>query len=102
MNKDKKVAIILEQTKDHILAASGTESDPAQEITLYKPTSSEDELAVRFDRRVDGMYDIVKPLVTSSSALQADRNGPAQVATDSYRNGWDQIFGSKKTKQVLN
>jgi len=32
-----------------------------------------------------------------SMVATMDRSGPAQVATDDYRQGWDRIFGSRPT-----
>ena len=32
-----------------------------------------------------------------NSIMPASSSGPAQVATEEYRNNWDAIFGAKKT-----
>ena len=37
----------------------------------------------------------VEVLVKSSSAPEAPRSGPAQVATDRYRANWEAIFGPR-------
>ena len=38
----------------------------------------------------------------SSSAAPAPRKGPAQVATKSYRDNWDEIFGARRSDRSLN
>ena len=35
------------------------------------------------------------PALTSTPALAAAQKGPAKVATEAYREGWDEIFGKK-------
>jgi hypothetical protein len=42
----------------------------------------------------DGTYDVTSIYGGSS---EESSNGPAQVATDEYRDGWDRVFGSKGT-----
>lgn len=42
-----------------------------------------------------------KPAAAPSSA-PARRKGPAQVATDEYRDNWDSIWSSKKSSSSLN
>lgn len=41
-----------------------------------------------------------EPLPTGpkAKALPATRKGPAQVATDAYREGWDDIFGPRPSR----
>jgi len=41
----------------------------------------------------DGTYDVTS--VYGGSPEEAS-SGPAQVATEEYRSGWDRIFGSKE------
>lgn len=38
-----------------------------------------------------------RPAASKPSALPARRKGPAQVATDVYRDNWDSIWSSKKS-----
>jgi hypothetical protein len=42
-------------------------------------------------------------VIVPKKALAADtqRKGPAQVATDTYRDNWDQIFAARKAKPEL-
>jgi hypothetical protein len=49
---------------------------------------------IRLSRRDDSpLYDVTVDY--SPPATRAARQGPAQVATPSYREGWDRVFGSK-------
>jgi hypothetical protein len=38
----------------------------------------------------------------SAGAIADARRGPAQVATDRYRSGWDLIFGTQRKVETLN
>ena len=44
--------------------------------------------------RVCDVTDSYKPKAHASAELA--HKGPANVATDAYREGWDEVFGSKK------
>lgn len=39
----------------------------------------------------DGTYDVTS--MGQAGEMAAEGSGPAQVATDEYRDGWDRIFG---------
>src|SRR5882724_1507576 len=42
------------------------------------------------------------PSTTKPAARPARRKGPAQVATDDYRDNWDSIWSSNKKSEALN
>jgi hypothetical protein len=49
---------------------------------------------------VDVLYTppaVAKPAAPAAAARPARRKGPAQVATDEYRDNWDSIWSRKKT-----
>lgn len=52
-------------------------------------------------RSVGSGYDIEVVAGTSGTA-QRELSGPAQVATESYRTGWERAFGERLSKQFLN
>jgi hypothetical protein len=50
----------------------------------------------------DVVTEMPAPPAVSDVAASSPRKGPAQVATDSYRDNWDRIFSSKPTKNLTN
>ncbi len=42
------------------------------------------------------LFDVEPAQPQEESAAPAPRDGPAQVATDSYRQNWDEVFGGKR------
>ena len=45
---------------------------------------------------------VAAPKVEATDATEAAAGGPAQVATDSYRKGWDAIWGRRPRSPHLN
>jgi hypothetical protein len=44
----------------------------------------------------------VEVLEPKEEAPGENRDGPAQVSSDAYRHGWDQVFGHPRRKALLN
>jgi len=48
------------------------------------------------------LYDVKESVTipSNSSSAIAPRKGPARVATDAYRKGWDDVFGAKPDRNL--
>lgn len=66
------------------------EAPYTQVMRHVREGESIDESAVCLRRRGDSNKYDVEPLLGGG-------DGPAQVATEEYRDGWDRIFGGKQT-----
>jgi len=48
------------------------------------------------------LFDAKTELEAPVAATARATNGPAQVASDSYRSGWDAIWGPRHRRETLN
>jgi hypothetical protein len=64
-----------------------------------KPISGE-VISMRRRKDVPFMFDVTTEVAAPPAELPA--SGPAQVATDSYRRGWDAIWGRRPRSTALN
>ena len=64
-----------------------------------KPISGE-VISMRRRKDVPFLFDVTTEVAAPSAELPA--SGPAQVATDSYRRGWDAIWGRRPRPTALN
>jgi hypothetical protein len=87
----------------HILRRRGEdgpiEAGIVQPLEEGKPISGE-VISMRRRKDVPFLFDVTTEVETPSAEPPA--NGPAQVATDSYRRGWDAIWGRRQRSTVLN
>jgi len=72
------------------------EAGIAQPLTEGKPITGE-VISMRRRKDLPFVFDVKTELESSGSGSDAETTaGPAQVATDSYRKGWDAIWGRKR------
>src|SRR5947208_13560512 len=99
--KIRDVAMIVDRTDDNegfqILRRRG-EDQPVEVGTMRplrqgKPIDGE-VVSLRQRRDLPFLYD-VKTELPDSEPHRATSDGPAQVATDQYRRGWDAIWGRR-------
>jgi hypothetical protein len=112
--------------KDAATTASSTESAPKDVVLLGPPTADgagvhvirarEERIetgelrALQEGRPIAGEIVTLAPRkenprvcdVTESWAPPAQQKGPAKVATDAYREGWDEVFGKKPSPSQAN
>ena len=75
------------------------EAGVVQPLVEGKPISGE---VISMRRRDDGPFLFDVETEVSTPTAEAPANGPAQVATDSYRRGWDAIWGRASRSSALN
>jgi len=80
-------------------ADSPVEAAIVQPLVEGKPLSGE-VISLRRRDDVPFLFDVTTEISLGAEAPAAD--GPAQVATDSYRRGWDAIWGRRPGKRALN
>jgi hypothetical protein len=99
--KIRDVAMIVDRTEDkegfQILRRRG-DDHPVEVGTMRplregKPIDGE-VVSLRQRRDLPFLYD-VKTELAESEPHRATSDGPAQVATDEYRRGWDAIWGRR-------
>jgi hypothetical protein len=100
--KIRDVAMIVDRTDDNEgfqILRRRSENDPVEVGTLRplregKPLDGE---VVRLKQRRDlpFLYD-VKTELAESEPRRATSDGPAQVASEDYRRGWDAIWGGRR------
>jgi hypothetical protein len=88
----------------HILRRRGEdgpiEAGIVQPLEEGKPITGE-VISMRRRKDVPFLFDVTTEVETPSPELPP-ANGPAQVATDSYRRGWDAIWGRRQRPTALN
>lgn len=94
MTKRRKVKLLGPACPKH-----GEVVDHEGEKAILRPIQEGEDIrmldAVRIEKRnEDGTLDLV-PLLDDGPGVQS---GPAQVATKSYRDGWDRVFQQKKNE----
>jgi hypothetical protein len=74
-----------------------------QPLEEGKPISGE-VISMRRRDDVPFLFDVTTEVATSSAepASTEPSSGPAQVATESYRRGWDAIWGRRQRSTALN
>ena len=55
---------------------------------------------VALKRKGDGVYDVVGEYGADPNHCSGEAGGPALVASDAYRDGWDRIFGARPVGQA--
>ncbi len=92
----------------HILRRRGEdgpiEAGIVQPLQEGKPISGE-VISMRPRDDVPFLFDVTTEVANPSAepaAAEPPANGPAQVATDSYRRGWDAIWGRRPRPTALN
>jgi hypothetical protein len=72
-----------------------------QPLVEGKPLSGE---VITMRRRQDFpfLFDVTTEIALGAETTATSTGGPAQVATDSYRRGWDAIWGSRSRPGPLN
>jgi hypothetical protein len=80
-------------------ADSPVEAAVVQPLVEGKPLSGE-VISLRRREDVPFLFDVTTELSLGAEATAT--GGPAQVATDSYRRGWDAIWGRRPSKRALN
>ena len=70
-----------------------------QPLADGKPISGE-VISMRRREDVPFLFDVTTEVTTPSAEQPA--TGPAQVATESYRRGWDAIWGRRQRSTALN
>jgi len=75
------------------------EAGIVQPLEEGKPISGE-VISMRRRKDVPFLFDVTTEVATPSAEPPA--SGPAQVATDSYRRGWDAIWGRRPRSTALN
>jgi hypothetical protein len=72
------------------------EAGIAQPLTEGKPITGE-VISMRRRKDLPFLFDVKTEIESSGSGSDSETtDGPAQVATDSYRKGWDAIWGRKR------
>ena len=72
------------------------EAGIAQPLTEGKPITGE-VISMRRRKDLPFLFDVKTEIESGDSDAEAGTtDGPAQVATDSYRKGWDAIWGRKR------
>jgi hypothetical protein len=73
------------------------EAGIAQPLAEGKPITGE-VISMRARKDLPFLFDVTTEVdgPARTSAEPGTTDGPAQVATDSYRKGWDAIFGRKR------
>jgi hypothetical protein len=74
------------------------EAGIVQPLEEGKPISGE-VISMRRREDVPFLFDVTTEVATPSAE---STSGPAQVATDSYRRGWDAIWGRRQRSTALN
>ena len=80
------------------------EAAVAQPLTEGRPIRGE-VISMRQREDVPFVFDVKTELDTSDvseSPTSPSIDGPAQVATNSYRAGWDAIWGSRRAREPVN
>jgi hypothetical protein len=74
-----------------------------QPLVEGKPLSGE-VISLRRREDVPFLFDVTTELSVGAGAPETSipTGGPAQVASDSYRRGWDAIWGRRPGKRALN
>jgi hypothetical protein len=75
------------------------EAGIVQPLEEGKPISGE-VISMRRREDVPFLFDVTTEVTTPSAEQPA--TGPAQVATESYRRGWDAIWGRRQRSTALN
>ena len=75
------------------------EAGIVQPLEEGKPISGE-VISMRRRKDVPFLFDVTTEVETSAAETPA--SGPAQVATESYRRGWDAIWGRRQRSTALN
>jgi hypothetical protein len=75
------------------------EAGVLQPLEEGKPISGE-VISMRRRKDVPFLFDVTTEVAAPSAELPA--SGPVQVATDSYRRGWDAIWGRRQRPAALN
>ena len=84
-------------------AESPVEAAIVQPLVEGKPLSGE-VISLRRREDVPFLFDVTTEISVGPDAplTSPATGGPAQVATDSYRRGWDAIWGRRPGKSALN
>jgi hypothetical protein len=84
-------------------AESPVEAAIVQPLVEGKPLSGE-VISLRRREDVPFLFDVTTELSLGPDAPETSTatGGPAQVASDSYRRGWDAIWGRSAGKRALN
>jgi hypothetical protein len=81
---------------------SPVEAAIVQPLVEGKPLTGE-VISLRPRKDVPFLFDVTTEISLGAEAPEAQSTGgPAQVATDSYRRGWDAIWGRRPSKGPLN
>jgi hypothetical protein len=107
--KLKDVAMIVDRTEDNEgfqVLRRRSEDDPVEIGTLRplregKPLDG-DVVSLRQRRDLPFLFDVKTEVALESESRRATSDGPAQVATEDYRRGWDAIFRTRPRTARLN
>jgi hypothetical protein len=77
------------------------EAAVVQPLAEGRPITGE-VLSMRPRKDFPFLLDVKTELASPTPTAERATNGPAQVATSSYRSGWDAIWGSRQKRQPLN
>lgn len=92
-----------DETGVHILRRRSedgpVEAAVVQPLADGRPITGE-VISMRRRRDLPFLFDVKTEL--DHSGTPAAGEGPAQVATDSYRRGWDAMWGGRRAKSSLN
>lgn len=103
--KLRDVAMILDRTEDNEgfqVLRRRSENDPVEVGTLRplregKPVDG-DVISLRQRRDLPFLFDVKTEVAVESEARRGTSAGPAQVATEDYRRGWDAIWGGARAR----
>jgi hypothetical protein len=77
------------------------EAAVVQPIVEGRPITGE-VISMRPRKDIPFLFDAKTELEAPASATARATSGPAQVASDSYRSGWDAIWGPRQRRERLN
>ena len=72
-----------------------------QPLTEGRPITGE-VMSMRPRKDFPFLFDVKTELPAPTAATARPTNGPAQVASSSYRSGWDAIWGPRQRREPLN
>ncbi len=72
-----------------------------QPLAEGRPVTGE-VISMRRRKDLPFLFDAKTEFEAPAAAADRATNGPAQVASDSYRSGWDAIWGSRQRRDRLN
>jgi hypothetical protein len=72
-----------------------------QPLTEGRPITGE-VMSMRPRKDFPFLFDVKTELASPTATTARPTNGPAQVASSSYRSGWDAIWGTRQRREPLN